>query len=181
MAFKIAGTDIKGCFELFPPVFRDKRGTFTKTFHRDEYAAHGLETDFREEYFSFSKKGVLRGLHFQTPPADHVKLVCCLEGEVLDAVVDLRRRGGSYGKWMVKKLSRKLGNVLYIPKGCAHGFLAVKPSLMLYMTSTVYAPASDTGILWNSAGIKWPVKKPLISERDASFAPFADFKTPWVK
>ena len=96
MEIEIRQTEILGCFEIIPKVLKDERGTFVKTFHQDIFKANGLETHFVEEYYSFSKKRVLRGLHFQLPPMDHVKLICCVSGKVLDAVVDLRKIGRAH-------------------------------------------------------------------------------------
>jgi len=173
-------TPIPGCYELIPTIRKDSRGMFIKIFHAPDFKALGLDADFKEEYYSVSKKGVLRGLHFQDPPAALSKLVFCVEGDILDAVVDLRKKSKTYGKYFTVKLSTRRANMLYIPKGCAHGFYALsKKVVMLYKTSAVYSPEHDTGIRWDSAGIKWPCKKPVLSPRDASFQPFNEFKTPF--
>ena len=180
MNFTKKTTPIPGCFEILPAIRRDTRGVFIKIFHAPEFKKLGLDTDFKEEYYSVSKKGVLRGLHFQDPPAALSKLVFCVEGDILDAVVDLRKKSKTYGKAFIIKLSTRKANMLYIPEGCAHGFYALsKKVVMLYKTSAVYSPEHDTGILWNSAGIKWPGAKPLISQRDASFPSLRDFKSPF--
>lgn len=180
MSFIKNNTPLPGCFELVPKIHKDKRGSFVKILHAPAFKKLGLAADFKEEYYSVSKKGVLRGLHFQTPPQDHTKLVCCLKGEVLDAVLDLRRKSATYGKHFTLKLDAKKSNMLYIPKGCAHGFYSLSAnSLMLYRTSTVHSVENDAGILWNSAGIKWPAGKPLISPRDAAFPALRDFKSPF--
>lgn len=179
MNFIKIATAIPGCYELLPTVRKDRRGAFVKIFHAPEFRKLGLGTEFNESYYSVSKKGVLRGLHFQAPPHAHAKLVCCPEGEVLDAVLDLRRGSKTFGRHITLKLSASKGNLLYIPEGCAHGFYAQKSSLMLYFTSTVHAPAHDKGLRWDSAGIKWPCKRPILSPRDAAFPAFADFSSPF--
>lgn len=181
MQMKLVRTSIPGCVELLPDIRRDARGLFIKIFHSAVFKKLGLETDFREEYYSVSKKGVLRGLHFQAPPAALSKLVFCVEGDVLDAVVDLRKSSKTYGKTFTAKLSARKANMLYIPKGCAHGFYALsKRVFMLYKTTALYSPKHDTGIRWDSAGIKWPCKDPIISARDAALPPFGKgFKTPF--
>lgn len=177
---KINETSIPGCFELIPNVFKDERGIFIKTFHEDVFAENGLNIHYAEEYYSFSYRGVLRGLHFQTPPFDHFKLVYCSQGEVMDAVVDLRIGSPTYGKYQTFMVSAEKGNMIYIPPGLAHGFLVVSHSaIMMYKVSTVYVKESDTGILWNSIGIPWPEEKPIISVRDSNFLPFSDFKSPF--
>ncbi|MHB0995546.1 MAG: dTDP-4-dehydrorhamnose 3,5-epimerase [Elusimicrobiales bacterium] len=178
MNFEKRPTTIPGCYEIQPVVRKDARGRFVKVLHAPEFKKLGLETRFTEQYYSVSEKGVLRGLHFQEPPAAVTKLVFCVEGEVLDAVLDLRRKSKTYGKAITVKLGAEKGNMLYIPKGCAHGFYTVsKKAVMFYETSEVYSPQHDKGVLWNSAGIKWPVKRPRVSARDAAFPPLRDFKS----
>ena len=173
-------TPIPGCFEIIPKIRKDSRGMFIKIFHAPEFKELGLTAVFREEYYSVSRKGVLRGLHFQDPPAALSKMVFCVEGDILDAVVDLRKSSRTYGKAFTIKLSTRAANMLYIPQGCAHGFYALsKKVVMLYKTSKVYSPEHDSGILWNSAGIKWPCKRPILSPRDAAFPGLSDFKSPF--
>jgi dTDP-4-dehydrorhamnose 3,5-epimerase len=170
-------TSIPGCFELLPAAHKDKRGLFIKTFHAGDFKALGLETAFKENYFSVSRKGVIRGLHFQTPPAALAKLVFCTQGEIFDAVLDLRRNSKTCGKAFTLKLTAKKANMLYIPKGLAHGFCALSGTAAVFYSATaVYAPQCDTGVLWNSAGINWPCKKPVISARDAAFPALKDLK-----
>ncbi|MCX5791136.1 MAG: dTDP-4-dehydrorhamnose 3,5-epimerase family protein [Elusimicrobia bacterium] len=180
MSFIKRETPIPGCFELLPAIRRDSRGMFIKIFHAGQFREFGLATDFKEEYYSVSKKGVLRGLHFQDPPAALSKLVFCVEGDILDAVLDLRTGSGTYGRAFTIKLSTRKANMLYIPKGCAHGFFALsRRVVMLYKTSAVYSPEHDKGILWNSAGIKWPCKNPILSPRDRSFPEFRNLASPF--
>jgi len=171
-------TTIPGCFEIIPSVFTDDRGSFFKTFHRDLFEQHGLEVDWREEYYSTSRKGVLRGLHFQVPPHDHAKLVYCTSGEVLDVVLDLRDGSPTFGTHTMFQLNAKTANMVYISKGCAHGFYTLsEQATMMYKVSTVYAQAHDAGLLWNSAGIPWPDDTPIMSERDKAFPTFSEFTT----
>lgn len=174
-------TTVPGCFELIPRKMEDARGCFVKTFHRDTFQEYGMETEWREEYFSISHRGVLRGLHFQLPPHDHAKLVYCMSGEMLDAVVDLRVGSPMYGRHILFRLSAADTKMIYIPKGCAHGFYTLSESAtMMYKVGTVYAPEADTGILWDSVDIPWPDNDPLISVRDSGFRPFAEFVSPFV-
>jgi dTDP-4-dehydrorhamnose 3,5-epimerase len=177
---EIRETSIPGCFELVAPRFEDERGAFVKTFHRDVFAAAGLETDFREQFYTTSRRGVLRGLHFQLPPADHVKLVHCLCGEVLDAVVDLRVGSPTYGRHQLFTLSAEKANLLYIPKGLAHGFHVASPqAIMCYAVSSVHSPAHDSGIRWDSAGIPWPDASPIVSKRDEGFTSLSSLASPF--
>lgn len=173
-------TPIAGCFEIIPTIRKDARGMFIKIFHAPDFKKMGLDAEFCEEYYSVSKKGVLRGLHFQYPPAALSKLVFCVEGNIIDAVVDLRKKSKTYGEAFTLKLSTRKANMLYIPKGCAHGFYALTNKVvMLYKTSAVYSPEHDAGIRWDSASIKWPCKNPIISPRDAAFPAFIKFKSPF--
>jgi dTDP-4-dehydrorhamnose 3,5-epimerase len=169
-------TGIPGCFEIKPQLFTDERGSFVKTYHKDVFQQHGLETEWREEYYSVSRKGVLRGLHFQIPPHDHAKLVYCTAGRVLDAVFDLRIGSPAYLQNLLFELDAESAHMLYLPKGVAHGFYTLSDSAtMMYKVSTVYAPACDTGILWNSAGIPWPDTSPTVSQRDGTLPALSDF------
>ncbi|HZX25680.1 MAG TPA: dTDP-4-dehydrorhamnose 3,5-epimerase [Telluria sp.] len=178
---KILPTSLPGCHLLVPDVRRDERGCFAKVFHRDTFIAAGLCADFAEDFYSVSHQGVLRGLHFQTPPHEQAKLVYCLDGAVFDVGVDLRRGSPTYGRHLSLELSAENGHVLYLAPGVAHGFYTLTGSaLMVYKVSRVYAPANDTGILWNSAGIAWPGGDPVLSVRDREFAALADFDSPFV-
>jgi dTDP-4-dehydrorhamnose 3,5-epimerase len=169
-------TDIPGCFELVPDIFTDERGSFVKTFQRDLFAQQGLEIDWREEYHSISRKGVLRGLHFQLPPYEHAKLVYCNSGEVLDVVLDLRVGSPAYGCHAIFQLNGLSSHQVYIPKGCAHAFYTLtEQATMIYKVGTVHAPAHDAGLLWNSAGIPWLDDNPIMSDRDKAFPAFAEF------
>lgn len=173
--------DIPGCFEIQPRVMKDRRGYFVKNFQASQLARLGLETEFKEDYFSLSEPGVLRGMHFQVPPADHAKIVCCLQGEVMDVVVDLRKGSPTFGEHRIFQLSDENMKMLYLPKGMAHGFyVPSRPSLLLYKVSTEYDAKNDSGVLWSSLGINWPNLQPIISDRDQGFLPLSDFDSPFV-
>lgn len=173
-------TEIEGCYELQPIIRKDQRGSFTKTFHEEVFKKNNLVTKFAEEYYSTSRKGVLRGLHFQTPPVEHEKMVYCVYGEVIDVAVDLRRQSSTYGKYRMINLNSEKGNIIYIPKGMAHGFYTVSDmAIIMYKVTSVYVPQNDLGILWNSIGIPWIDKNPIMSERDKNFIEFKDFKSPF--
>jgi dTDP-4-dehydrorhamnose 3,5-epimerase len=179
--FALKDTAIAGCFEIQPRVMDDLRGRFVKTFHAGAFAELGLATNFAEEYYSHSRNHVIRGMHFQTPPEDHVKMVYCVHGEVFDVVLDLRVGSPTYGKTASFCLSAEKGNCLYIPKGLAHGFCTTSElATLVYRVSTVYAPQHDTGVLWSSIDVEWPTDSPLISERDATFKPLSAFESPFI-
>lgn len=166
----IIRTKLDSVFEIQNKKFEDERGVFIKTFHEDIFKEHGLETDFKESFFSISRKGVLRGMHFQLPPHDHAKLVYVTCGEILDVAVDIREGSFTYGQYFATILSQENAKSLYIGKGYAHGFLTLSESAtVVYLTSTVHSPENDTGIHWDSFGFDWGIKKPIVSERDATF------------
>lgn len=178
--FERTDTGLPGCLLLQPRVLEDARGRFVKTCQRDAFRTLGLETDFAEQYYSHSHRGVVRGMHFQRPPAQHAKLVYCVQGEVFDVVLDLRRGSPTYGQARGLTLSAQQGNAIYIPAGFAHGFCAVSDATLVYNVTSVYAPEHDSGVRWDSIGIDWPVDTPLVSPRDAGFAALADFDSPFV-
>ena len=164
----ITQTRLDGVFEIQNKIFEDHRGVFVKTLHKGMFHQAGLDADFKESFYSTSTKGVLRGMHFQLPPHDHAKLVYVTNGEVLDVAVDIRKGSPTFGKTYSTKLSGENGKSLYMRKGFAHGFLTLsETATVVYSTTTVYAPQSDTGILWNSFGFDWgEVDEELLSERD---------------
>ena len=171
---------LPGCLLLRGNVFEDARGRFVKTFHADAFAGLGLSFELREEFHSVSRRGVLRGMHFQVPPHHHAKLVHCSRGAVLDVVVDLRR-GPGYGRFASVELKEGDGSIVFIPAGLAHGFLATEDfAEMHYKTGSVHAPDSDRGIGWNGFGFDWGVTAPLVSPRDAAHPALADFDSPFV-
>jgi dTDP-4-dehydrorhamnose 3,5-epimerase len=178
--FELIQEPLAGLKLLKPRIFSDPRGAFVKTYHENLY--HGLGIDFalREEFFSISNKNVLRGMHFQTPPHAHNKLVYCVAGSVLDVVVDIRKDKPTFGQSVSFELSAANRHLLYIPVGFAHGFLALSDdACMVYKTDAAYAPENDTGIHWNSFGYQWPVEEPIISERDAAFDKLENFQSPF--
>lgn len=178
--FRTVASRIPGCHEIQPRVAQDVRGRFVKVFHRGEFERLGFETVFAEEYYSLSKRNVIRGMHFQIPPADHVKVVYCVQGEVFDVVLDLRVGSPTYGQVDRFTLSADRGNYLYIPRGLAHGFCALSDiATLVYKVSTVYAPDQDCGIHWASIGVDWPTQSPIVSERDCAFPSLADFSSPF--
>lgn len=180
--YDVRQTAIPGCLEILPEVRRDVRGRFVKAISAAWFSERRLATNFQEQYYSVSHRNVLRGLHFQTPPHEHVKVLYCANGSVLDAFVDLRAGSPAFGQHALVELTAEKGNVLYLPPGVAHGFLATSDeALMVYNVTSGYAPAHDTGVLWSGAGITWPFGiTPLVSERDAAFPTLAEFRTPFV-
>lgn len=178
--FEKIETPLEGCFELKPVVRADVRGSFIKTFHEPSFKELGLITDFKEEFHTISFKDVIRGMHFQLPPEEHIKLVYCAEGKVMDVVLDLRKNSSTYGKFHIVELDSSKGNSLYIPIGLAHGFQVLADrSVVIYRTSTIFSAKCDTGILWSSCGIPWTCKNPILSEKDKNLPTLAEFESPF--
>ncbi len=168
---------------LRPFVFEDARGNFVKPYHEAQLAGHGIQMTVREEFFSTSSSGVLRGMHFQIPPDEHQKLVYCITGRVLDVLLDLRKQSPTFGKAVDFELSAANRHIVHIPVGIAHGFLSIEDnSCLIYKTDAVHAPKSDRGILWNSIGFVWPLPSgtdPTISGRDLAHLPLNQFDSPF--
>ncbi|MBO9610066.1 MAG: dTDP-4-dehydrorhamnose 3,5-epimerase family protein [Paenibacillaceae bacterium] len=170
---------LPGCYALVVPVFRDRRGSFVKTVRRDFFDRLGLDWRFPEQFYSRSRKGVLRGLHFQLPPMSQAKLIVCIQGEVLDALVDLRADSPAYGSHATVSMCEDDGTMIYMPAGIAHGFYAIRDAVLHYHVSAPYSPPHDSGIRWDTAGIEWPEDQPLLSERDAGLPALDRFASPF--
>lgn len=155
---KIVETEIPGMVEIQPQVFGDERGFFLEMYHRDKFSDAGLPTDFVQDNLSRSKRGTLRGLHYQLEHAQG-KLVRVMSGVVYDVAVDLRKSSPAFGRWVGVTLSAEAHNVAYVPPGCAHGFLVLSESADFYYKCTdVYAPQHERTLLWNDpdVGVEWP-------------------------
>ena len=160
---------LEGLLIIEPKVFGDSRGFFVETWNRDRYRAAGLDADFVQDNISFSRRGTLRGLHFQNPNPQG-KLMQVLLGEVFDVAVDIRRGSPTFGKWHGLMLSSETKRQFYIPPGFAHGFAVLsETALFQYKCTGLYSPKDEMAIRWDDPdiGIEWPLKEPLLSERDA--------------
>jgi dTDP-4-dehydrorhamnose 3,5-epimerase len=172
---RVTRASIPDVLILEPKVFPDERGFFLETYNKKRYRDLGMVEEFVQDNLSFSRKGVLRGLHFQNPNAQG-KLVYVLEGEVYDVVVDIRRGSPDFGKWFGIVLSAGNRKQLYIPTGFAHGFeVTSETALVAYKCTGFYAPDCGRCILWNdpAIGINWPIQKPDLAVRDANASPLA--------
>jgi len=172
---------LEGAFEIVLPAFTDARGGFRKVFNDGFFRDQGIGFELKESYYSVSARSVIRGMHFQMPPHQHSKLVYCPAGRILDVVLDLRSGSSSYGAYYATELSAENAKALYIPEGFAHGFQSLSEGAMTaYLVSSGYHQPADTGVLWNSFGMTWPLDAGgLISERDRNFLPLSEFKTPF--
>ncbi len=173
-------TSIEGLKIILLNKLDDNRGSFTKIYNSDFFIDNNLRTDFKESYFSVSKKDVVRGMHFQTPPSSHVKLVYLNHGAIIDVVLDIRKESKTFGQHFYTEVSAVHPKLIYIPIGCAHGFLSLNDdTIVSYIQTSVYNKDGDQGIKWDSFGMDWKIKEPLISIRDQSFPDFAQYQSPF--
>jgi dTDP-4-dehydrorhamnose 3,5-epimerase len=176
---KVHKCDIDGLLIIELDVFRDNRGFFVERFHTDKFRQMGLPHDFVQDNHSRSESRVIRGLHYQTNPAQG-KLVGVTRGAVWDVAVDVRPDSKTYGQYAGVELTGENGKLFWIPAGFAHGFcvLGSEPADMLYKVSGLYNKAGEGGIRFDDSeiAIDWPVKDPIISDRDKQMASFADYR-----
>jgi dTDP-4-dehydrorhamnose 3,5-epimerase len=163
-------TALPGVLLVRPRVFRDSRGAFLESWHRDRYVRAGIPATFVQDNAAFSRRGVIRGLHYQYPEPQG-KLVMVLHGTVLDVVVDIRQGSPAFGKWLGAELSSENGHQLWIPEGLAHGYAVLSDSAVVaYKCTRSYNPAGDAAIRYNdpALGIDWGVVDPVLSDRDSA-------------
>lgn len=149
--------------------FDDSRGFFLETYKFSDFVQFGIKKAFVQDNISCSKKGVLRGLHYQLNPSAQGKLVKVLRGSILDIAIDIRRGSPNFGKWVAEILSSENNLMLWIPEGFAHGFLSLEDdTLVLYKNTNEYNPTLDRGIIWNDPqiAINWGIEKPILSDKD---------------
>ncbi len=162
-------TEFEGVYVIDTKVYGDDRGNFIETYKKSDFEDAGLHYDFVQDNQSCSRKGVLRGLHYQKEHSQ-AKLVRVIEGEVFDVTVDLRGDSPTYGKWLGIVLSKENGKQLMVPRGFAHGFLVLSDhATFCYKCDDLYHPEDEGGIMWNDPdiGIEWPFTEGIIlSERD---------------
>ena len=163
--------------------FKDDRGFFMETYKLSVFAAHGVPGPFVQDNWSHSRRGTLRGLHYQKQPKAQGKLVMALSGEVLDVAVDIRRGSPTYGRWVSQVLSAGDGRALYVPPGFAHGYCVLSETAdFIYKVTEEYAPDLDRGILWSDPdiGVQWPVASPLLKPKDAALPLLRDADNDFV-
>ena len=168
---KITETRLPGVLIIEPEVFSDDRGFFMETYHQARYEELGIKVRFVQDNLSYSRRGVLRGLHYQHPHSQG-KLVYVVKGEVFDVAVDIRIGSPTFGQWMGVTLSDQNKKQLYIPEGFAHGFVVLSDeALFAYKCTDFYHPEAEGGIVWNDPdlGIEWPEMKPVLSPKDAAY------------
>lgn len=171
--FKFSKTNIPGILMIEPKAFYDDRGFFMECYSTRDFEANGLPEKFVQDNHSQSKKGILRGLHYQLNPSPMGKLVRCIKGKIFDVGVDIRKGSPTFGKWFGDILSGENMKMLYFPPGFAHGFLALEDDTHVYYKCTgLYSKENERAIIWNDpdVGIKWPLKEiggeAILSDRD---------------
>lgn len=173
-------TCIAGVYLLRPVPFADKRGYFVKVFNQRDFDSMGIDLRCVELFYSSSPKNVIRGFHFQGPPCALDKLVWVTQGEIVDVVLDLRKRSPTYGRCFSLNLSEENRSSLYISKGIAHAFGVLSDwATVLYATSQPFSPAHDAGVRWDSTHFQWPIMNPIISDRDQNLPPLDQFLSPF--
>ena len=178
---QVIKTEFEGLYIINNFFVRDKRGSFIKVFSEDIFRQEGIIFEPKEIYYSISKKNVLRGMHFQSPPADHHKLIFVASGSIVDVVLDIRKYSRTYGKYYSIKIDNSKTSLL-ISQGFAHGFLALEDNtVVVYNQTSTYNRDNDVGIAWNSFGYDWNNVKPILSSRDKTFPVFNNYSTPFNK
>ena len=170
MPFEFKQMKLPGLVLIQPRVFGDSRGYFLETYKRSDFTSNGIDLDFVQDNHSFSTRNVIRGLHYQAPPAGQGKLVSVIKGSVWDVAVDIRQDSPHYLQWEAVELTENNHAMLFIPPGFAHGFIALSDKVhFLYKCTAEYAPKCEQGIRWDDPqiNIEWPVENPVVSERDA--------------
>ncbi len=167
---KIIKTELEGVLIVEPNVFGDERGWFMESYSKQKFEKLGIDFDFIQDNHSFStKKGTLRGLHFQKNPKAQTKLIRCTSGSILDVAVDIRKESPTYKKWIAIELSAENKKQLLIPKGFAHGFLTITDNVEIqYKVDEYYSPENDRSIFYadEEININWGVKNPILSKKD---------------
>lgn len=169
-------TNIRGVYIIESELLVDERGFFARSFCKEEFQKHGLETEIRQCNISYNKKkGTLRGMHYQVSPFEEAKIVSCTQGSIYDVIVDVRRDSPTYLSWQAEKLSPDSYRSIFVPKGCAHGFQTLEDNCTVYyQMGEYYHPECAKGIRWNdpSIGMVWPVNTMIISEKDKNYRNF---------
>jgi len=181
---EIKSLSLGGAYVITPTPHRDPRGYFMRIFDEAIFRERGLQTVWVQESQSYStRRGIIRGLHFQKPPYTEAKLVWVSVGATLDVVIDLRVGSSTYGQWEAVELSAENYRLVYVPKGFAHGFCTLTDEVIMhYKMDAPYRSANYSGLKWNdrTLAIDWPEKYPLVSAQDQSWPGFADFDSPFM-
>lgn len=160
--------DLPGIIECIPTKFHDDRGHFYESYNQTRFSANGIPENFVQDNYSYSTAGVIRGLHFQKDPHGQGKLVRCMTGKVMDVVVDLRKSSPTFGQHGTYILDAEIGNMLYVPVGFAHGFVALTDAIFVYKCTDFWNKEAESGIRWNdpTLNIAWGVDNAIVSDKD---------------
>ena len=174
----IKETALPGVLEITPKRFGDHRGFFSETWNKVSWAAAGIDLNFVQDNHSLSAaQGTLRGLHYQTPPYQEVKILRCTRGAVFDVVLDLRKDSPTYKQWHGVELTQDNATMLYVPEGCATGFYTLTDDAEInYHATEFYQPAAATGVRWNDSAfnIQWPGEPTIMSDNDMNWPDYTD-------
>ena len=181
--FEFVKTDFEGVFLIKPFVAKDNRGEFIKDYSKEVFEKNGIDYNLAEVFYTVSHKGVLRGMHFQRVK-EQSKLVRCIKGEIYDVIVDIRENSPTYLQWQGFYLSEENQNELLVPKGFAHGYLVIEPSVVSYKCDEKFIGEYDDGVIYNDKdfNIKWPFEKIggeenlMLSQKDMNLQSFAQYK-----
>jgi dTDP-4-dehydrorhamnose 3,5-epimerase len=177
---KLIPSKLPGVYLIETDVFPDERGLFVKLFSKTDWQKENLLTNFCESYYSVSRQGVIRGMHFQIPPYEHTKLVYVPSGQITDVLLDIRKNSPTYGKYVSYEVSSQNHVLVYIPPGIAHGFEAIsKETVVTYLQNGEHNAKADMGINTQSFGMKWQTKSFISSQRDQNLPPLSEFETPF--
>ena len=179
MPFTFTQTELPGVLKIESKVFPDARGYFNESFKQSDFKEAGIDYDFTQDNHSFSKTGVIRGLHFQKYPNEQGKIVSVISGEIFDVAVDIRQNSKTYSKWIGVILSEENITMLWIPPGFAHGFQALRDSHVYYKATNEFSARDEAGIRWNdpAIAIKWPIQDPTVSDKDSKLPFISDLHT----
>ncbi len=177
MGFNFKRLTIPDLIVITPDKYRDDRGFFQEVYKKSVFKENGITVDFNQLNMSYSRKGVIRGLHYQLSPKPQAKLVRCVYGEIFDVAVDVRKSSKTFKKWIGVNLNEDNGNLFYIPEGFAHGFAVLSDfAVVEYFVSNEYCPACEAGIRFDSRelSIDWKIKNPVVSNKDLNLPDFED-------
>ena len=180
---KFTKTKLQDVYIIAPDVYEDDRGIFIKSFNKSIFNEADIELEFKESFYSISRKNVIRGMHFQLPPYDYAKLVYVTDGVIIDVVLDIRKDSPTYAQYVsieLSNLSKKNGRQIYVPQGFAHGFAVISDrATVTYLQTAIHSPEHDSGIRWDSFGMNWNIDNPIMSERDLNFPKLSEFDSPF--
>lgn len=183
MSFEFTPLRIPEVVLITPRVWRDERGVFAEVYKASAFEIQGVQVIFKQVNQSVSRQNVLRGLHYQLPPATQGKLVTLATGRVYDVAVDIRVGSPTYGQWAGVELTAEARTSVWVPPGFAHGFCTLsEEAQMIYYCTEEYAPEQERGIIWNDPAVKieWPIETPILAPRDAQYPILAETENPFI-